>query len=146
MPPSAPEPRPAAGSALRFHTREVLRFGDQDSQGHVNNAVYSTLFESGRVAFQTAGDGLVPGSGQAVVLASITIDFLRELHWPGTVDLRLGISQIGRSSFGFAQEMWRGDVLVARARSTQVVIDRATRRPTPLSDGQRRQLEPWLAR
>jgi acyl-CoA thioester hydrolase len=29
---------------------DVIRYGDLDPQGHVNNAVFSTYFESGRVA------------------------------------------------------------------------------------------------
>jgi acyl-CoA thioester hydrolase len=30
-------------------TFDKLRYGDTDRQGHVNNAVFSTLFETGRV-------------------------------------------------------------------------------------------------
>ena len=135
---------PPAPARLRYQTRETLRFGDQDIQGHVNNAVYSTLFECNRVAFQTSGNCLSVGSGQLVVLASITIDYRRELLWPGTVEIRLGVSRIGRSSFGFVQEMWLGETLVANARSTQVLIDRTTRTPTPLSPAQCDQLARWL--
>jgi acyl-CoA thioester hydrolase len=29
---------------------EIIRYGDLDPQGHVNNAVFATYFESGRVA------------------------------------------------------------------------------------------------
>jgi len=44
------EPDPAADRALYtyWHT-DRLRFSDLDRQDHVNNAVFSTLFESGRV-------------------------------------------------------------------------------------------------
>ena len=34
---------------------DIIRYGDLDPQGHVNNAVFATYFESGRVAmFRTA--------------------------------------------------------------------------------------------
>jgi len=131
-------------SKPRFLTQEKLRFGDQDVQGHVNNSVYSTLFECSRVDFQTCGKCLTLDARQLVVIASITIDFRRELHWPATVEIRLGVSRIGRSSFGFMQELWTGDTMVATARSTQVVIDEITRRSTPLSQAQCDQLAHWI--
>lgn len=132
-----------ADPEFRFHTQEILRFGDQDSQGHINNAVYSTLFECNRVAFQTTASHLKLESDQVVVVAAVAIDFLRELHWPGTVDIKLGVSNIGNSSFGFAQELWLGNEKIATAKSTQVVIHRNTRKPMPLSKEQRAQLNRW---
>lgn len=132
-----------ADPEFRFHTQEILRFGDQDSQGHINNAVYSTLFECNRVAFQTTASHLKLESDQVVVVAAVAIDFLRELHWPGTVDIKLGVSNIGNSSFGFAQELWLESEKIATAKSTQVVIHRSTRKPMPLSKEQRAQLNRW---
>ena len=67
-----------ADPEFRFHTQEILRFGDQDSQGHINNAVYSTLFECNRVAFQTTASHLKLESDQVVVVAAVAIDFLRK--------------------------------------------------------------------
>lgn len=129
---------------LRFHTEEVLRFGDQDRQGHINNAVYSTLFECNRVAFQSTSGHLALEEGQAIVIAAIAIDFLRELHWPATVTICLGVSNVGNSSFDFSQEIWLGETRIARARSTQVIIDKQTRQSMRLSEKQRRQLGLWL--
>ncbi|WP_323037629.1 thioesterase family protein [Pararhodobacter sp.] len=139
-----PEVCAATDGQLRFRTQETLRFGDQDVQGHINNAVYSTLLECNRVAFQTTGKCLVLEPTQNVVVAAIAIDFLRELHWPATVEIRLGVTRIGRSSFDFAQEIWLGETRVSRARSTQVLMVRATRKPTPLSEDQRQQLSDWF--
>ena len=130
-------------ASLRFHTQEVLRFSDQDTQGHVNNAVYSTLFECSRVACQSTDEHLILETGQVVVVAAIAIEFLRELHWPATVDIHLGVSKIGNTSFGFAQEMLLEGTCVAKARSTQVVIDQLSRQPIALSATQRQELELW---
>lgn len=143
MRPFMPDPVSRSAARLRYHTQERLRFGDQDSQGHINNAVYSTLFECNRVEFQSGPRFLELDDSQLSVLASVTIDYLRELHWPGIVDIRLGVSAIGRSSFCFEQELWLGDTLISRARSTQVMIDRESRKPVPLSEAQRQQLATW---
>ena len=32
-------------------TEVTLRYSDMDALGHLNNAVYATLFEAGRVAY-----------------------------------------------------------------------------------------------
>ena len=49
-----PAPRPQKPAPqlehYPFRVQEIVRFGDLDPQGHVNQAVFSTYFESGRVA------------------------------------------------------------------------------------------------
>ena len=115
-------------------TRDIIRFGDLDPQGHVNNTVFATFFETGRVAFlREPGNGLSP-TGTTSVLARLDISFLKELHWPGEVEIGTGIAEIGRSSYTFAQAVFCDGVCAARGRSTMVLIDSATRRARPLPD------------
>ena len=79
-------------------THDIIRFGDLDPQGHVNNTVFATFFETGRVAFlREPGNALSP-PGTTSVLARLDINFLKELHWPGEVEIGTGIAEIGRSS------------------------------------------------
>jgi acyl-CoA thioester hydrolase len=69
-----------------------------DRQGHVNNAIYSTFLESGRVnLFRDPRSGLDIADVETV-LARIEIDYLCELRWPGTVQIGTGIARIGRTS------------------------------------------------
>ena len=70
--------------------------------------------------------------GCTTVLARIEIDFLKELRWPGTVEIGTGIAEIGRSSYVFSQAIFNEGACAARARSTMVLIDRATRKARPL--------------
>ena len=60
---------------------EVVRYGDLDPQGHVNNAVFATYLESGRVAMFRARDLCIGVAIANFALARLAIDFLRELHW-----------------------------------------------------------------
>jgi acyl-CoA thioester hydrolase len=114
---------------------DTIRFADMDRQGHVNNAIYPTYFETGRVgAIYDPDDGLQV-EGCTTVLARIEIDFLKELRWPGTVEIGTAIAEIGRSSYVFAQAIFCEGACAARARSTMVVIDRATRKARPLPPG-----------
>jgi acyl-CoA thioester hydrolase len=115
-------------------THDIIRFGDLDPQGHVNNTVFATFFETGRVAFlREPGNALSP-PGTTSVLARLDINFLMELHWPGTVEIGTGIAAIGRSSFTFLQAIFHEGACVATAHATMVMINAATRKARPLPD------------
>jgi acyl-CoA thioester hydrolase len=113
-------------------TADVIRFGDLDPQGHVNNTVFATFFETGRVMLlREPGNALSP-PGTTSVLARLDINFLKELHWPGSVEIGTGIAEIGRSSFTFLQAIFHEGACAATGRATMVMIDAATRRSRPL--------------
>ena len=132
------QPRPARISPRldQFPGRahDIIRFGDLDPQGYVNNTVFATFFETGRVAFlREPGNALSP-PGTTSVLARLDINFLNELHWPGAVEIGTGIAEIGRSSFTFLQAIFHQGACAATARATMVMIDGETRRSRPLPE------------
>src|SRR5438067_4323030 len=87
-------------------THDIIRFGDLDPQGHVNNAVFATYFESGRVAmFRNPDFGIGVADG-TFILARLEIDFLSELRWPGTVEVGTAVTAFGRSSFTLDQAIF----------------------------------------
>ena len=132
---SSPKPpRPPLPRIEDFPVRvtENVRFADLDRQGHVNNAVYPTYFETGRVARIYHPELGFQVDGCTTVLARIEIDFLKELRWPGTVEIGTAIAEIRRSSYVFSQAIFSEGDCAARARSTMVLIDRATRKARPL--------------
>jgi acyl-CoA thioester hydrolase len=133
---SQKSPRPALPRIEDFPIRETdtIRFADLDRQGHVNNAVYPTYFESGRVPRIYDPKEGFQVEGCTTVLARIEIDFLKELHWPGTVEIGTAIAEIRRSSYVFAQAIFNEGACAARARSTMVLIDRSTRKSRPLPE------------
>ncbi len=112
---------------------DKLRYGDTDRQGHVNNAVFATYFETGRVEMILAADASLLAPGQSFVLARIEIDLVAEILWPGTVEIGSAIGRIGRSSIGIEQALFQNGRLCARATSVVVLVDDATRRSTPFS-------------
>ncbi|MAU97010.1 MAG: thioesterase [Fulvimarina sp.] len=120
-------------------TSDKLRYGDTDRQGHVNNAVYSTFFETGRVEMLHAGD-VPPPEGKAFVIARVTIDFQREVNWPGEVEIGTGVAAIGNSSIRLRQALFQNGRICASAESVIVLMDEVTRRSTPLPDAMRAKL------
>ena len=134
---------PTPGSAP-FWTEDVLRFGDTDANGHVNNTVFSVLCEGGRVGLFAAHLTPLLDAGAFFVIARLAVDFRAELHYPGTVRTATWIEAVGRSSIRFGQEIHDGGTVAARAESTCVLMDRATRRSTPLPDPVRAAVEALL--
>jgi acyl-CoA thioester hydrolase len=126
--------RPTLPQPADFPIRvpDIIRFGDLDRQGHVNNAVFATYLETSRVALiYDAEQGLVV-PGVSSVLARLEIDFIQELRWPGTVDVGTAVAAIGRSSYTLLQAIFHNGTCAATGRATLVMIDSASRRPRPL--------------
>ena len=125
---------------------EVVRYGDLDPQGHVNNAVFATYFESGRVAMFRARDLGIGVANANFALARQEIDFLRELHWQDELVIANAVIALGRSSFTLAQAIFRGEDCAATGRAVMVTLDNTTRKPRALPPEIVAQLEPWKYR
>ena len=138
-----PAPQPAD---YPHQVTDVVRFGDLDVQGHVNNAVFATYFESGRVAMFRNADLGIGVADATVVLVRQEIDFLRELRWPGKVVIGTALAELGRSSFTVTQAIFSGEQCAAAGRATLVMIDTASRRARPLPLEIVARLEPWKYR
>lgn len=126
--------------------RDIVRYADLDPQGHVNNAVFATYFETGRVAmFRTPDLGIgVPNA--TFVLVRQEIDFLKEMRWPGEVEIGTALAELGRSSFTVMQTIFNDGVCAATGRATLVMMDTQTRRSRPLTDDAVAKLSPWKYR
>ena len=143
-----PKPQKATPQLADYPHRvpEIVRFGDIDAQGHVNQAVYPTYFESGRVAiFRDKSLGIgVPGA--TFVLVRIEVDYLKELHWPASIEVGSGVAEFGRSSFKMAQAVFRDGVCHAAGRATLVCIDLQTRKARPIPEEMIARLSEWKYR
>jgi acyl-CoA thioester hydrolase len=125
---------------------EIVRFGDLDPQGHVNQAVFLTYFESGRVAMFRDPDLGIGVPGATFVMVRMEVDYLRELHWPGMIEIGTGVAEFGRSSFKVNQAIFRDGICAAAGRATLVCIDTASRKPRPLPEEAVARLSPWRYR
>jgi acyl-CoA thioester hydrolase len=75
-----------------------LRWSDQDALGHVNNARIITLMEEARIRWTRGGEAK-GRFGFGTVVASLQVDYLRQLHYGPDFSIRLGIVRIGTKSF-----------------------------------------------
>ena len=129
-----------------YRLSDNVRFADLDPNGHVNNAVYATYFETGRVTLvKDRGNGLMP-EGLGWIMVRLDTHFRAELHWPGQIELGLGVVKFGRTSVTFEQVVFSEGKCVASAQAVTVLIDEATRKPAPLTEEIIRNFQPWLRR
>lgn len=147
-PVNSPLPSDAAPRLEDFPYRlsDNVRFADLDPNQHVNNAVYATYFETGRVTLmKDRSYGLMP-DGVTWIMVRLDMHFRAELRWPGTIEMGLGVVKFGRTSVTFDQVVFSGGTCVASARSVSVLLDEATRKPTPLTADILKSFQPWIRR
>ncbi|HEY7499747.1 MAG TPA: thioesterase family protein [Vicinamibacterales bacterium] len=114
------------------HAIEV-RFRDCDPLGHVNNAAYLTYLEQARLFYWRSlwGFGLDEAAARpGVIMARAEIDYRLPARYGQTLDVRIEVAAIGRTSFTYDYEIVdeQGRV-VASARTVQVMYDYAAGAP-----------------
>ncbi len=124
-------------------TKMPIRWGDMDAYGHVNNTVYFRYMEQARVEWL---DGLkieVRPGGLGPVIINASCTFLAPLNYPGTVEVRTFVGQLGRSSLQTYVEMRLDgdDMLYAEGAAKVVWMDTQTGKSAPIPDHVRASLE-----
>jgi acyl-CoA thioester hydrolase len=145
---NAPTPSDSTPKLEDFPYRltDNVRFADLDPNQHVNNAVYATYFETGRVMLmKDRSYGLMP-EGRVWMMVRLDMHFRAELRWPGTIEMGLGVAKFGRTSVTFDQVVFSQGRCVASAQAVTVLIDEATRKPTTLTPEIIANFQPWLRR
>ncbi|HEY1858220.1 acyl-CoA thioesterase [Acidocella sp.] len=128
-------------SDFPVRSHDKLRYGDTDRQGHVNNAVFVTMYETGRIEMLLSQTGGVSLPDVSFVIARLSLDYLGEIFWPGTVEIGTAVKAFGNSSITFTQALFQNGKCVSTAESVVVQVDNRTRRSTPLSAEAREKLQ-----
>lgn len=112
--------------SMVFTTEIDVRFRDLDAMGHVNNAVFFTYFEQGRLDFFKKVSAEEPFPGFAFILAHISCDYLKPVTIDDPLLLKMRVGNIGSKSFTFDYTVLnRNDagVIYATGESVQVSYD-----------------------
>ena len=116
-----------------LQTYDKIRYADTDRQGHVNNAVFSQCFETGRVELLYDPARPLHDAGCTFVIASSKVEYLKEIVWPGTVEIGTAVTRIGTSSITLSQGLFQNGAMVATGETVIVHVDPETSRSRPLS-------------
>ena len=79
------------------HYEFKTRWKDMDLFGHVNNAVFLTYIEDARIMYFKRWN--VTEKKRSLIVASIKIDYLRQIEHPSDLIVGQKLSRIGNSSF-----------------------------------------------
>jgi acyl-CoA thioester hydrolase len=124
-------------------TFDKVRYGDTDRQGHVNNAVFATFFETGRVEMLYQPSHEFLSDNCSFVVAKSTLELLAEIHWPGQVDIGTGIVRVGNSSLVIAANLYQHGQLVATSETIVVQVSNTTKTSHPISEATKIKLKPF---
>lgn len=120
------------------HTMHMsIRWGDMDAMGHVNNTVYFRYLEQSRIEWFTSIGCQPDPNGEGPVIVNARCTFIRQLKYPGDLEIRTYVGPAGRSSFETYVEIRRTDqpeVLAAEGGAKVVWVDFPSEKSAPLPE------------
>jgi acyl-CoA thioester hydrolase len=136
-------PPPSRRAAFPLAATLSTRWADNDVYGHINNAAYYGLIDTAVNRYMIASAGIDIHSGPVIALVVETgCRYHAPLVFPQDVEVALKVARLGTSSV-----TWHAALFVAPAAAeaeaaadahfTHVLVERATRRPTPWPDAMR---------
>lgn len=102
------------------------RWKDLDSLGHVNNSVFLTYIESARINMLSQWEFENP----PFIMASVKLDYLKQLSHPSKLSIGNKISRLGNTSFDILSALFADeeDTPTAIAVITLVCFDYQTQK------------------
>jgi acyl-CoA thioester hydrolase len=133
-------------SAYHYASKIEVQFRDCDPLGHVNNAVYVTYFEIARFAYcrDALGFTIEDAVGsESFIMARVECNFRSQARLGDRLDVRIRVSEIGRSSFQFEYEIVQAadGRVVADGKSVQVSFNYQAQRSIPVPESFRAKVE-----
>jgi acyl-CoA thioester hydrolase len=87
-----------------------VKWGEMDSLGHVNNAVFFRYSEDGRIDYiHMIADGGDTQTSDGPILADLRCSFREQLRFPADVEVGTRVKRIGRTSFELEQCLFFAD-------------------------------------
>lgn len=119
-----------------------VRYSDVDAMNHINNAVYVTFLELARVRLWEARFHF-KGTARdiPIIVARVVVDYRSPVGFGEPVEIGVGVTAIGRTSFTLGYRLEAAGRLAAEAESVQVQFDYSARRPVPIAGRFRARLE-----
>jgi acyl-CoA thioester hydrolase len=109
-------------SIFRAWERVAVRYIDLDPLGHVNNSALGIFLEEIRCRL-IAPKMKAHGRQFDMVLASAEMQWLKEMTYPGEVEVGMIARRIGTKSFTLAHGVFQGGHCTATATVTLVAFD-----------------------
>lgn len=124
-------------------TRMPIRWGDMDAMGHVNNTIYFRYMEQARIEWFTEAGCDPDPHGEGPVIINARCTFIKQLKYPGEIEVKTYVAAPGRSSFEMYHEIRRIDqqeILSAEGGAKVVWVHFPSEKSSPLPDWVRKLL------
>ncbi len=103
------------------HCKLSTRFIDMDAFQHINNAAYASYIETARVEMFKNWKIEGSNSGKSIIMASLKINYLKQLKHPSDMIIAQRISRIGKTSFDIESVVFNEE-LVAICHTLVVAV------------------------
>jgi acyl-CoA thioester hydrolase len=139
-----PDPALLDPTRYPFHCAIATRFGDLDTNMHLNNVALVGIFEDARVRFHGVAGFHEAMTGGTTMVASMAIEYLGQAYYPQPLDLHIAVTRLGRTSYVLQQLARQEDRVVSFAQSVMVCV--ADDRPAPIPAAFITSIAGWMLR
>jgi len=109
-------------AAYPVQLRLQTRYGDMDTNAHLNNVAIARLFEESRLRFHAdLGRGGVAIDPGGLMIAHIGIDYVAEGRYPADIEAGVGVAGVGTRSFRLAIGLFQQARPIALAECVMVL-------------------------
>ena len=133
----APKPQPLPRDSYAAFRAITTRWMDNDIYGHVNNVVYYSWFDTAVNGMLIDAGVLDIHQGEVIGLVVQTqCQYFEPLAFPQTIDAGVRVAHLGTSSVRYEVGLFaQGEPLTAaRGHFVHVYVNKASRRPQPLTE------------
>jgi acyl-CoA thioester hydrolase len=141
---SAEQPSAPAREDYAYALAIPTRWIDTDAHGHVNNAQYYSFYDTVVTTWLIAEAGHDVRTAAVIgVCIESQCTFHAALTFPETIDARMRVGRIGRTSVRYEVALFGADgaPCAATGHFVHVYVNREGRRPTPVPEALRAELE-----
>ncbi|WP_246943984.1 acyl-CoA thioesterase [Bacillus pinisoli] len=132
---------------MNYEIEVVVRFGETDALGHVNNASYFVYLEEARVRFFQELGYPMETKNWNFILASTKCDFVDQAYFSQALRIITTVSHIGTKSFTLHHDIVDSltKKVIAKGTATIVYFDFHEQKSAPIPESLRNQLEGFVA-
>jgi acyl-CoA thioester hydrolase len=141
-----PKPDPALLDPARypFSCSVETRFGDLDTNLHINNVALCQMLEEGRVRYHRLAKNSGREMQTAPMVVSLAIEFVGQTYYPDPLEVYVAVGPIGRTSYLLYELVTQQGRAVVFATTTVVCTDNGAKAEIP--PRLRESLEAWRLR
>ena len=130
---------------LLYKLQIPVRWSDMDVNAHVNNVVFFTYMEQARIEWLKSVEMQNTAEGEGPVVVQTSCNYIRQMPYPETVEVRVYGAAPGRTSFPTYYEIFgtvHSGVKYADGQAIMVWTKRKEAKSLPVPETLRRLLTP----